>query len=271
MKKKLFLALIMISIITALAACGTKEENVSGEGEAKKTLRVVTDAAYSPFEIQKEGEIVGFDVDVVNAVAEEAGFDVKIEHVGWDPLFVEIKNKTADFGMSAISINDERKQTYDFSVPYFLSTNKILVPEGSDIKTAQDLKGKKVAVQANTTGQFAVEKVLGKNNKDIKKFDTTVLAIMEMKKGGAKAVVADNGVIEEYAKNNPKDKFIVVKDEQAFDNEFYGLMFAQGSEEKAAVDKALNEIFENGTYTEIYKKWFGVEPDLETLKAQQSK
>ena len=273
MKKKFSLALMMITIMMVIAACGTKDEGASGDGdgEGEKTLRVVTDAAYAPFEILKEGKVVGFDVDVVNAVAQEAGFKVKIEHVGWDPLFAELNNKTADMGMSAISINDKRKQTYDFSVPYFLSTNKILVPEGSDIKAAEDLKGKEVAVQANTTGQFAVEKVLGKNHKDIRKFDTTVLAIMDMKKGGAKAVVADNGVIEEYAKNNPKDKFVVVEDEDAFEYEFYGLMFPKDSEERVAVDKALNEIFDNGTYTQIYKKWFGIEPDLETLKAQQSK
>jgi glutamine transport system substrate-binding protein len=272
LKKKLFLTLIMISIMTVIVACGTsKEEGASGEEDKEKTLRVVTDAAYSPFEFQKEGKVVGFDVDIVNAIAKEAGFTADIEHVGWDPLFVEIKDKMAAFGMSAISINDERKKTYDFSVPYFLSTNKILVPEGSDIKSAQDLKGKEIAVQAGTTGQFAVEKVMGKNNKDIKKFETTVLAIMEMKKGGADAVVADNGVVEEYAKNNPKDKFVVVKDPNAFDNEYYGLMFPKDSKERAAVDKALNEIFENGTYTDIYKKWFGTDPDLETLKAQQSK
>ncbi len=265
---------IMIAIITVMAACGSnEEENVSGEGEdnKEKTLRVVTDAAYSPFEFQKEGKLVGFDVDIVNAVAKEAGFKVNIEHVGWDPLFVEIKNKRADFGMSAISINDERKKTYDFSVPYFLSTNKILVPEGSNIKSAQDLKGKEIAVQAGTTGQFAVEKVVGKNNKDIRKFETTVLAIMDMKKGGADAVVADNGVVEEYAKNNPKDKFVVIPDANTFDNEFYGLMFPKDSKDRAAVDEALNEIIDNGTYTEIYKKWFGIDPDLETLKAQQSK
>ena len=261
----------MVTIMMVITACGTKEESTSGEGEGKKTLRVVTDAAYSPFEFQKEGKVVGFDVDIVNAVAKEAGLSVDIENVGWEPLFVEIKNKTADIGMSAISINDEREKTYDFSIPYFLSTNKILVPEGSDIKSAEDLKGKKIAVQTGTTGQIAVEKILGKNDKNIKKFETTVLAIMDMKKEGADAVVADNGVVEEYAKNNPDDKFVVVADTTAFENEYYGLMLPKGSKEKAVIDKALKEILENGTYTEIYKEWFGIEPDLETLKAQQSK
>ncbi|KMY45657.1 glutamine ABC transporter substrate-binding protein [Bacillus sp. FJAT-27916] len=272
MKKRFIMASVLASAMLVLAACGTSEEKTSGSGkgdDGDKTYRVVTDANYSPFEFQEGGKIVGFDVDVVKAVAKEAGIKVEIENVGWDPLFVEVKNKTADFGMSAISINDERKATYDFSVPYFLSTNKILVPEGSDIKSADDLKGKKVAVQTGTTGHLAVEKIVGKKNEDIRKFETTVLAIMEMKQNGAAAVVADNGVVEEYAKNNPKDKFVVVADEDAFENEYYGLMFPKDSELKDKVNDALKTIIDNGTYTEIYKEWFGIEPDVETLKEQQ--
>lgn len=272
--KKLSLVSFLLVFSMLLSACGTSEQSNSngsdeGTSEEKKTLRVVTDAAYAPFESMDGDKIVGFDVDFVNAVAEEAGFEVEIVNVGWDPLFVEVKDKIADFGMSAITINDDRKQTYDFSHPYFLSTNKILVPEGSDIKSAADLKGKVVAVQNGTTGQEAVEGLLGANNKDIKKFENTVLAIMELKGGGADAVVADNTVVEEYAKNNPGDKLVVIEDTGAFEAEYYGLMLPKGSELKSELDEAINAIYENGTYAEIYKEWFGTEPDVENLKAQQ--
>lgn len=274
MKKiNIFITIMVLSFALVLSACGTSKESsdkkTNGSSEEKKTVRVVTDAAYAPFEYQDKGKIVGFDVDFVNAVADAAGYKANIEHVGWDPLFVEVKGKTADFGMSAITINDERKQTYDFSIPYFLSTNKILVPEGSDIKSAADLKGKVVAVQNATTGQEAVEGLLGKNNKNIKKFENNNLAIMELKSGGADAVVADNTVVEEYAKNNPKDKLIVIEDSAAFAKEFYGLMFPKDSKVKADFDKGIKEIVDNGTYTKIYKQWFKTEPDLNTLKEQQ--
>lgn len=274
MRKRLFALLVLIfSFTLVLSACGTSKDNSNeagnGSGEEKKTLRVVTDANYAPFEYMDKGEIVGFDVDFVNAVAKEAGLEVKIESVGWDPLFVEIKDKRADFAMSAITINDDRKQTYDFSVPYFLSTNKILVPEGSDIKTAEDLKDKVVAVQNGTTGQEAVEGLLGQNNSNIKKFENNNLAIMELNSGGADAVVADNTVVEEYAKNNPKDKLVVIEDTDSFDAEFYGLMLPKGSELKTDLDKAVKAVLENGTYAKIYKEWFGTEPDLEKIKAQQ--
>jgi glutamine transport system substrate-binding protein len=153
MKKISILSLFFI-LSLILSACGTSQtggekemSGSSGSVDEKKKLKVATDANYAPFEYMDKGEIVGFDVDFVKAVAEEAGYEVEIVNVGWDPLFVEIKDKISDVGMSAITITKERKQTYDFSVPYFLSTNKILVPKGSDIKSAADLKDKIVAVQ----------------------------------------------------------------------------------------------------------------------------
>jgi glutamine transport system substrate-binding protein len=272
MKKLMFL--VLTALVLVLGACGTDkastDDGKSGS-EEKKTLRVVTDAAYAPFEYQDKGEIVGFDIDFIKAVAKEAGYELDIEHVGWDPVFIEIGQKNADIGISSITINDERKETYDFSLPYFLSTNKILVPEDSAIQSASDLVGKVVAVQKGTTGDAAVEGILGKNHKDIKKFDDNNLAILELINGGSDAVVADNGVIESYAKNNPDQKLVVKGDSTTFAAEYYGLLFPKGSELKAELDAAIKTVFENGTYSEIYNEWFGMDPDLETIKAEQDK
>ncbi|WP_442597900.1 basic amino acid ABC transporter substrate-binding protein [Neobacillus sp. D3-1R] len=277
MKKISFLSVMILTIFTLiLSACGTSKENTeegkNGSGdESKKTIRVVTDAAYAPFEYMDKDKIVGFDADFIKAVAKEAGYQMELVHVGWDPIFVEIEGKLADVAISSITINDERKQSYDFSLPYFLSTNKILVPKGSDIKSAEDLKDKVVAVQNGTTGQEVVEALLGKNNKNIKKFENNNLAILELTSGGADAVVADNGVVEAYAANNPDQKLEVLTDSGTFSAEFYGLMFPKGSELKADFDKAIKKVFEDGTYTKIYKEWFGQEPDLETIQAEQEK
>jgi glutamine transport system substrate-binding protein len=272
MKKRFFAIVLMAITALIVSACGTSKSNeASGTGSdgQKKELRVVTDAAYAPFEYMEGDKIVGFDIDFLKAVAKEAGYELKIENVGWDPIFVEIKSKRADIAVSSITINDDRKQTYDFSLPYFLSTNKILVREDSDIKTAADLKGKVVAVQNGTTGQEAMDKLLGKNSKDIKKFDNNNLAIMEMLSGGADAVVADNGVVEVYAKNNPKEKLKVIEDSGSFEAEFYGLLFPKGTELKTDFDKAIKKVFENGTYEKIYQEWFGQKPNMEKLKAAQ--
>jgi glutamine transport system substrate-binding protein len=272
MKKRFFSLVAMLIAALIVTACGTsksEETNGTGGGAAKKELRVVTDAAYAPFEYMEGDKIVGFDIDFLKAVAKEAGYKLKIDHVGWDPIFVEIESKRADIAISSITINDDRKQTYDFSLPYFLSTNKILVREDSDIKSAADLKGKVVAVQNGTTGQEAMDKLLGKNHKDIKKFENNNLAIMEMMSGGAEAVVADNGVVEVYAKNNPKEKLKVIEDIGAFDAEFYGLLFPKGTELKPEFDKAIQKVFENGTYEKIYQEWFGQQPNMEKLEEAQ--
>ena len=275
MKKASFKMLgFLLAAAVLLAGCGSGEEtggNAEGEkakASGEKKLRVVTDAAYSPMEYQDKGEIVGFDVDFINAVAKEAGYELDIVHVGWDPIFVEIESERADLAVSSITIDEDRKKTYDFSHPYFQSTNKILVPEGSGISSAEDLKGKKVAVQNGTTGQAAMDKLLGKNHADIKKFEDNNLAIMEMENGGASAVVADNVVVEEYAKNNPDKKLAVIEDD-TFDKEFYGILFPKGSDLVEEFNEAVNKVFENGTYNEIYKKWFGIEVDIEVLKQQQ--
>jgi glutamine transport system substrate-binding protein len=270
MKKfNIFITIMVFSLAFVLSGCGTTKTSGSTKSNEKKTLRVVTDAAYAPFEYMDKGKVVGFDVDFIHAVAKEAGYKVNVEHVGWDPVFVELKGKTADIGISAITINDERKQTYDFSNPYFLSTNMILVPEGSSIKSADDLKGKVVAVQNGTTGQEVVEKILGKNSPNVKKFENNNLAIMELKDGGAQAVVADNTVVEAYAKNNPNDKLVTIGDSKNFPIEFYGLMFPKGSKLKAEFDKAISTLIDNGTYEKLYQQWFKTNPDVKTLKAQQ--
>lgn len=276
MKKLTTLGLIlMLAVAMLLTACGSsetgsKDSGSSGDsGEEKKTLRVVTDAAYAPFESLEGDQVVGFDVDFIAAVLEEAGYEVvQPEHVGWDPLFIEIESKRADIAISAITITDERKETYDFSFPYFLSTNKILVPKDSDIKSGADLKGKKVAVQNGTTGQETAEAILGVDSPDLKKFENNNLAIQELLAGGADAVVADNTVIEEYAKNNPQDNLVVIADD-SFASEYYGLMFPKGSDIQDEINEAINKVLDSGKYAQIYEEWFGAEPDVEDLKAQQ--
>ena len=111
--------------------------------------------------------------------------------------------------------------------------------------------------------------MLGKNNPNIKKFDNNNLAIQELLAGGADAVVADNTVLEKYVQNNPDQKLKVVVDNKEFVPEYYGLLFAKGSTLTPEFDKAINTLFENGTYAKLYQKWFGAEPDIESLQAQQ--
>jgi glutamine transport system substrate-binding protein len=270
-KKGIFLALA-IMLAVALAGCGSSSDKTSSSGGSEKEskkVKVVTDATFAPFEYMDKGKIVGFDVDLLDAVMEEAGMEYELKNIGWDPLFAAVQGKEADMAVSAITIDKDRKQTYDFSIPYFESTHMILVKEGSTIKNALDLKGKVVGVQNGTTGQTAVEKILGAENKNIKKFENSVVAIMDLVNGGVEAVVTDNAVANEYVKNNPDAKVKAIEDRKNFISEFYGFMFPKGSELKAKIDPALKKVIESGKYTEIYKKWFGNEPNIDNLLKQQ--
>lgn len=273
----LFMALAFVLIVSA---CGqsekTQQEATANEpagdqqAPAKKKLLVGTDAAYPPFENIEGGEMVGFDVDLVSAVLTEAGYEFEIQHTGWEPLFQNLQNGSVDLGISAITITDDRKQTYDFSVPYFEASQMILVPEGSSVKTYQDLKDKVIGVQNGTTGDIKAQELLGDKSTDIKKYETTPLAIMAMTKGESEGVIADNAVVKYYVANNPDAKVVAIEDSNSFESEFYGLMFQKGNDQlREDVNTALNTVMDNGTYSEIYKKWFGDEPDIEKLKAQQ--
>lgn len=260
MKNKIKSLLIFVTILSILflVACG----NTASTGEK---LIVGTDAAFAPFEYMDKGEIVGFDVDLLAAIMEEAGYEYQLNNIGWDPLFASIQGEELDLAISGITINDKRKQTYDFSVPYFQSTHMIVFKNGTDIKSATDLEGKKIGVQNGTTGQSAVEKIVGENNSNISKYENTALAFMSLANGDVEAVVTDNVVANEYVKNNPEADVVAIEDPVNFESEFYGLMFPKGSEHKAKIDKALKTVIENGTYAELYKKWFSKEPNVDEL------
>ncbi|OMP66732.1 basic amino acid ABC transporter substrate-binding protein [Domibacillus epiphyticus] len=249
-----------------LAACGGNEEEKSGSGsEDKKVLNVGTEATFAPFEFMDKGEVSGFDVDLLNAAAEEAGYQVNIQNTGWDSMLAGLQSGQLDIGMSGITITDERKETYDFSIPYFESVTMIAFKEGTDIASADDLKGKKVGVQNATTGQFAAESIIGKNDSSISKYETAALMFQALQSGDVEAVVTDIAVAVEYAKSNPDADVETITDKQ-FVPEYYGIAFPKGSEYKAEFDEALNTLYENGTYEEIYEKWFEESPDMETLK-----
>ena len=136
-----------------------------GTAHRPRSYVVGTDAAYAPFECQNEkGEIVGFDIDVVKAVAAKAGIEVKFVNTPWEGIFNALGQGDRDMIVSAVTITDERKQTMDFSDPYFDALQLIAVKDNSKVAKFADLKKLKVGVQTGTTGDEAVTKLLGKTS-----------------------------------------------------------------------------------------------------------
>jgi polar amino acid transport system substrate-binding protein len=230
----------------------------SAPAPAAKVYLVGTDAAYAPFESQNEkGEIVGFDIEVVQAVAAKAGIEVKFLNTPWEGIFNTLAQGDRDLLVSSITITDERKQTMDFSSPYFDAQQLIAVKKDSKIAKFDDLKKLKVGVQNGTTGDEVVTKLQGKNSPNIKRFESTPLALKELEAGGVDAVVADNGVVVHYVNNNSDAKFKTVSD-ASFVSEQYGLAVKKGNTElQAKLNKGLADIKSDGTYDKIYTKYFG--------------
>jgi len=258
-----------------LAACGKKEPEApaaaasapapvaaaSAAPPAAKVYAVGTDAAYAPFESQNEkGEIVGLTVDVVTAIAQKAGIEVKFVNTPWEGIFNSLQQGDRDLLASSITITDERKQTMDFTNPYFDAYQLIAVKATSKVSKFDDLKKLKVGVQTGTTGDEAVTKQQGKNSTNIKRFESTPLALKELEAGGVDAVVADNGVVINYVTNNAGAKFKTVSD-KSFAPEQYGFAVKKGNTELLdKLNKGLADIKADGTYDKIYAKYFGAAP-----------
>lgn len=269
MKKKyskIILFVCSLCLVVFAAACG-KEATGEAANPKDKPLRVGTDAVTPPFVFMDKGKIDGFDVDLIGAILDEAGYDYQVENVGWDPLFALVENGEVDIGMTSITITEDRQQTYDFGDPYFESKLMILAKEGTDIKNAIDLKGKKIGVQNATTGQIAIEKIVGKNDSTVMKYETLGVAFMALKNGDIEAVITDNAVANEYVKNNPNDNFVAISDDVNFEPEYYGVLFKKGNAFADEFNVALKKVIDDGTYTKIYEQWFDVTPDVEVIRA----
>lgn len=247
-----------------LAACSKQEPAApaasapAAPAPAAKIYVVGTDAAYAPFESQNEkGEIVGFDIEVVQAAAQKAGMEVKFLNTPWEGIFNSLGQGDRDLLVSSITITDERKQTMDFSTPYFDAQQLIAVKKDSKIAKFDDLKNLKVGVQNGTTGDEVITKLQGKDSANVKRFESTPLALKELEGGGVDAVVADNGVVVHYVNNNANAQFKTITD-NSFAAEQYGIAVKKGNAELLEkINKGLATIKTDGTYDQIYAKYFG--------------
>jgi polar amino acid transport system substrate-binding protein len=243
--------LVLALALTLTGACTKKAEVTKS-----KALLVGTDAAYAPFESENAAkEVQGFDIDVLKAIAAKAGLELQFINTPWEGLFTQLASGDRDILVSAITINDTRKAQMDFSEPYFEAAQLIAVPAKSKVQKLEDLKNLKIGVQTGTTGDDIASKLVGKTNANMKRFEGTPLALQELQNGGIDAVVADNGVINNFLANN-NGTFKVISD-TSFPKEFYGIAVKKGNKELLdKINKGLAEIKADGTYERIYQTYF---------------
>jgi arginine/lysine/histidine/glutamine transport system substrate-binding and permease protein len=226
--------------------------------DAPAIWEVGTEPTFPPFEMKDEatGNLIGFDIDLMQAIGEAAGHEVQFISLPFDGLIPALQSRTIDAAISGMTITAERAQTIDFSRPYFKAGLAIAVKEGNnEIQSLEDLEGKRIAVQIGTTGAEQARLVEGAA---ISTFDAAPLALQELLNGRVDAVVNDLPATL-FAINEANLQGIKIVGE-LLTEEYYGMALPKGSETLAAINLALEELIQNGTYAEIYRRWFTTEP-----------
>ncbi len=255
-----------MKLLQKIAATAGLLTLVIGSAHAQNNVLVVgSSATYRPFAYESPNkEIVGYDVDMIKAIAQKAGLQIKIVNTPWTGIFASLNNGDVDLIISGVTINDKRKQSYDFTTPYFEARQLIAVQTNSTVKSLKDLAGKKVGVVTGSTGDDMASREFGKTNTDIRRFESTPVVISELVNSGIDAAIGDNGVI---AFRSQEHKSLKTVSDASFPKEYFGIVVKQGN--KVLLDKlntGLAAVKADGSYAQIYKKWF--QADAPALPAQ---
>jgi polar amino acid transport system substrate-binding protein len=214
-----------------------------------------SDCTFPPMEfLDANKNIVGFDIDLINAVAKAGGFEAVVKNTAWDGIFAGLAAGDYDAVLSSVTITDERKQTMDFSKPYVNAGQVIITPKSyngpADLKS---FAGKLVGAQIGTTGAIEVAKF-----KDIqmKTYDEEGLAVEDLAIGRINAVVMDSPTAASYVLQNDKYKAKLKIVGKPFTTEEYGIAVKKGNAQALdMINKGLDVVIKDGTIAKLSKKW----------------
>lgn len=268
MKKSYLSSLLTVLAVLALAVfaagCGDSDDDSGGgdTGGGSATLTVGSDIPYPPFEQGKPGNYTGYDVELMEAIAKNIGRTAEFQDTSFDTIFRDLAQGRFEAVASATTITDEREKTVDFTNPYYLSEQALLVKEGSDIDSVEKLKGTTVGVQQGTTGEEFVEE--DGEAGELRPYPQGPDAVSALKAGTVDVVVIDIPVAENAveASSGLEISAAIPTEEE------YGFVVPQDDEELLEeMNEALDELKEDGTFTTIYEKWFKRPPTDELLSA----
>ena len=227
MKKIMSLILAGAMSLALLAGCGGKDDN---------KLTMATNAEFPPFEYLEGEEIVGADVDMAKALAEELGMELEITNIDFDAALTGAATGKYDMAVAGITANEERRKNMNFSDTYYQASQAIIVMADSEIKVAADLEGKTVSCQEGTTG----EQYLLDNEYEIQSYKTGAEAISALTAGKVDAVVIDNAVATALS-DKQEGKTVVL--EEALTEESYAIALKLGNDELTAkINEALKHL-----------------------------
>ncbi len=226
-----------------------------GEEEAEEAKKIVigTNAEFAPFEyFNEEGQIDGFDADLVEMIMTVLGYDFEIISIDFDALLPALESGRIDLAIAAMTITEERLENALFSVPYFNASQKIIVNADSAVTTFSELNGLKIGVQMGTTGDLYVTENLA--DATVERYNKALDAVIDLVAGRLDAVVTDAEPAKVYAAPYAELKIL----DENVSEEMYGIAAALGNEALIAeVDAALLGIMEAGYYDALYEMWFG--------------
>ena len=213
-------------------------------------LTMATNATFPPYEMTTDsGEIEGIDVDTAKAIAEKLGLELQVDDMDFDAALLSVQQGKADIVMAGVTVTDERKAVMDFSDSYATGIQSIIVPNDSDIASPDDLAGKKIGTQRGTTGYIYCSDDFGEDS--VVAYDNGLTAVQALNNGQVDAVVIDNAPATEYVAANPGLKVL----DTSYAEEDYAIGMAKGSALEDAINKALEELKEDGTLQSIVDKY----------------
>jgi cystine transport system substrate-binding protein len=270
LRKLSFLFILLFAAFLIISGCNTQgksdtdeakqEENATDENDVlakvKKDgkLLVGTEGTYPPFTFHDDNDkLTGFDVDIANEVAKRLGVKAEFKETQWDSMFAGLDAKRFDMVANEVGIKPEREEKYLFSNPYITSTAVLIIHEDNDdVKSFEDIEGKKAA-QSMTSNYGALAKEYGAEIVSVDGFNQSIELILSKR---ADVTINENLSFLDFKKAKPDAKVKIVAESKNASKS--GLMFRKDSETLVeAVNDALADMIDDGTYEEISTKWFG--------------
>lgn len=225
--------------------------SVSISAITKQIVVVGTNAEFAPFEYLDKNEIVGFDIDLLNAISKETGIEFQIKDMSFDGLLPTLQMKKIDMVIAGMTATPEREKTVLFSKPYF-TAKQVVITKGEDktLKSFDDLAGKKVGVILGFTGDAVVTEIKGAK---VERFNAAYAAIMALNQGKIDAVVLDSEPAKKYIANA---KQLMIANIPAEEEDYAIAVRKTDKELIEKINTAVEKLKTNGTYDEILKKYF---------------
>ena len=244
---------------TASSAASSEAASTSAAAELTTVeagkLTMATNATFPPYEMTTDaGTIEGIDVDTAQAIAEKLGLELQIDDMDFDAALLSVQQGKADIAMAGITVTDERMAVMSFSDSYATGIQSVIVPEGSDIASVDDLAGKKIGTQRGTTGYLYCSDDFGEDA--VVAYDNGLTAVQALNNGQVDAVVIDNEPAKAYVESNPGLKIL----DTSYAEEDYAIGMAKGNTALLeAVNAALEELKADGTLQSIVDKYIKAE------------